>query len=199
MLPAFCAKRFQFKEWFNDATMVTEEWSQKRGQQVKETQDSFNPVVLGVENGGRVQQVRLNPSTLYVPFDLVAKRYGADDTNTGTSNTSTTRSRTPYRAASTENQREALSLSVLLTTLLIMAGTFHVVAMIVVETNRWLEARAQVARLESEISTIRADMTSLETQLIYRADDGVLEQLARRQGFIYPNETRVITSFNVFE
>lgn len=169
---------------------------QKRGQRV-EDQEGFSPVALGVENGGRVRQVRLNPSTLYAPFDVVAKRYGADADN------KTTRphdaGRISRRTVSSDNQREALSLSVLLTTLLIMAGTFHVVAMIVVETNRWLEARAQIARLERDISTIRADINTLETQLVYRNDDGVLEQLARRQGFIYPNETRVITSFNVFE
>ena len=100
-------------------------------------------------------------------------------------------------AASRESQREALSLSVLMTALLIIVGTFHVMAMIVVETNRWLESRAQIARLERDISTIRADMNALETQLVYRNDDGVLEQLARRQGFIYPNETRVITSSDI--
>lgn len=175
-------------------------WSQKPGQRVEDSQDALNSVALGVENGGRVKQVHFNPSALYAPFDVVAKRYGADsDTSAANRPASRTSSRTSSRAVSSENQREALSLSLLLTTLLIMVGTFHVVAMIVVETNRWLESRAQIVRLERDISIIRADMNALETQLVYRNDDGVLEQLARRQGFIYPNETRVITSFDVFE
>lgn len=176
----------------------------KRGQRAEDGQDGFSPVVLGVERGGRVKQVHFNPATLYTPlytpFDVAAsataKRYPADMT----SDSKVTRaSRAPKRAATSEQQREALSLSVLLTTLLIMVGTFHVLAMIMVETNRWLEARAQIARLEQDIGIIRADMANLKTQLVYREDDGLLEQLARRQGFIYPEETRVITSFNVFE
>lgn len=178
-------------------------WSQKQ-RPAKDTQEGL--VALGVENGGRIKQVRFNPSTLYAPFDVVAKRYGAD------ADSSTSRERTARRptrhsarpvtrtpAASREHQREALSLSVLMTALLIMVGTFHAVAMIVVETNRWLESRAQIARLERDINTIRTDMNALESQLVYRNDDGLFEQLARRQGFIYPNETRVITSFDVFE
>lgn len=176
----------------------------KQGQRVEDGQDGLHPVVLGVERGGRVKQLHFNPSTLYTPlytpFDVAAnaaaQRYPADIASDG----KVTRvSRVPRGATSTEQQREALSLSVLLTTLLIMVGTFHVLAMIVVETNRWLEARDQIVRLERDIGIIRTDMTSLETQLVYREEDGVLEQLARRQGFIYPEETRVITSFNVFE
>ena len=193
-------------------------WPQQRGRTGEQRQEGV-PVVLGVEQGGRIKQVRFDSSTLYAPFDLVAKRYGADaassprDNSPLTKNPLTKSSRarqssarhnavrdtTGRDVAGSETQREALSLSVLLTTLLIMAGTFHVVAMIVIETNRWLEARAQVAYLESNISTIREDMTAIETQLVYRNDDGVLEQLARRQGFIYPNETRIITSFDTPE
>jgi cell division protein FtsL len=172
---------------------------QKPGQRAEDSQDTLKPVALGIENGGRVKQVRFNSSTLYAPFDVVAKRYGADTDPNATRNREPGRTSRRTSAVSSDNQREALSLSVLMTTLLIMAGTFHVMAMIVVETNRWLESRAQIARLEHEISTIRTDMNALETQLVYRNDDGMLEQLARRQGFIYPNETRVITLFNVFE
>ena len=50
-------------------------WSPKQ-RPAKDSQEGL--VALSVENGGRVKQVRFNPSTLYAPFDVVAKRYGAD-------------------------------------------------------------------------------------------------------------------------
>ncbi|MEM6431997.1 MAG: hypothetical protein AAF708_22350 [Deinococcota bacterium] len=138
----------------------------------------------------------------FAPFDLAARRQSLspqavsnpNDQSSQRGPNSRTRSRQSERAIQTQ-QREAVSISTVLTTLLVVIGTFHALGMIMVETNRWLEARAQVVRLEQDITSLQTDIAGINTKLIYRNNETTLEHLARRQGFMYPDETRVITVF----
>jgi hypothetical protein len=146
----------------------------------------------------------------FAPFDLAARRQslnpqasnGQDASRhsishgvgRGAGRSSSTRIAAREQLVQTQ-QREAVGLSTVLMTVLIVIGTFHALAMIMVESNRWLESRAQVARLERDITELQADMTGIATKLSYRNNEATLEQLARRQGFMYPDETRIVTVF----
>ncbi|MEM7737723.1 MAG: hypothetical protein AAF267_18240 [Deinococcota bacterium] len=143
----------------------------------------------------------------FAPFDLAARRQSLSPQAVSSPNNQSGQRRSSRRTTSGREtsrqseravqvqQREAVSISTVLTTLLVVIGTFHALGMIMVETNRWLEARAQVVRLESDIAGLQTEMAGIATKLSYRNDEGTLEHLARRQGFMYPDETRIITVF----
>lgn len=61
-----------------------------------------------------------------------------------------------------------------------------------VEVDRSLRHRTAIEHLEAEVSELQLEADGLRA-IAARADDAVFrEQLARRQGFLYPDETRVI-------
>lgn len=73
-------------------------------------------------------------------------------------------------------------------------GTLQLTYLSLVEADRLLVHRREVTRLEREVAALTAERAALE-EIALRADDDLYrEQLARKQGFIYPDEFKVITS-----
>jgi hypothetical protein len=78
-------------------------------------------------------------------------------------------------------------------TVVAVVGAFHALLMVGLETGRWIYTRGEVARLEAEIGVLQAQTYELEAIAEHRYDPVFREQLARAQGFIRPDETRVVT------
>src|SRR5690625_2166024 len=75
---------------------------------------------------------------------------------------------------------------------LALVGTVQVCFMIVVELRRGYVAREAIERLEADVAELEAESARLSAVLEHGDDDAYREQLARRQGFIRPDETRVV-------
>lgn len=73
-----------------------------------------------------------------------------------------------------------------------LVGVVQVGAMIAVEVRRYVISDREVARLTREIDAMRAEAAAL--RLIGGRGDDLMyrEQLARRAGFAYPEELRVV-------
>ncbi|MDZ7703056.1 MAG: hypothetical protein U5L04_01055 [Trueperaceae bacterium] len=69
----------------------------------------------------------------------------------------------------------------------------HVGAMITVEVYRASLSRYEIARLERDLAGLEQERTRLAEVIDHRDDAVFREQLARRQGFVYPDEQRLIT------
>lgn len=75
---------------------------------------------------------------------------------------------------------------------LCLLGSLQVLVMLGIELNRIVHAEREIARLEAELSAIDREADDL-LEVASRAGDVVYrEQLARRQGYVYPFETRYI-------
>lgn len=75
---------------------------------------------------------------------------------------------------------------------LALLGTIQVSFMIVVELRRGYVARAAIEQLELDVAELEAEAARLTAILEHGNDDAYREQLARRQGFIMPDESRVV-------
>jgi cell division protein FtsB len=75
---------------------------------------------------------------------------------------------------------------------LCLVGSLQVLALIAVETQRLWHTEREVARLEAEIAAIEAESHDLSEVALRGADEGYREQLARRQGYVFPFETRFV-------
>ena len=78
-------------------------------------------------------------------------------------------------------------------TVVAVVGAFHALLMLGLEAGRWVYTNGEVARLEPEISDLQTQIYELEAIAEHRYDSVFREQLARAQGFIRPDETRVLT------
>ncbi len=76
--------------------------------------------------------------------------------------------------------------------LLGVVGTLQVAFMLVVELRRGYEARRAIAGLEQDVAELEAEAARLNAIIENGDSDHYREQLARRQGFIMPDETRVV-------
>lgn len=76
--------------------------------------------------------------------------------------------------------------------LLAIIGTLQAGFMIVVELRRGFEARQAIAVLEQDIAELEAEAARLNAIIENGDNDIYREQLARRQGFMRPDETRVV-------
>jgi cell division protein FtsB len=61
--------------------------------------------------------------------------------------------------------------------------------MIGVEIDRYLYSSREVASLRQDVAQLERDIAALREILAHRDDERFREQLARQQGFVYPNET----------
>lgn len=86
--------------------------------------------------------------------------------------------------------RGARTVQVILTAIAVI-GTIQVLFMIGVEVNRALQTTPAVRQLEQDISELRREADRLQAIIDNGDTPQYREQLARRQGFIYPDETRV--------
>ncbi len=74
---------------------------------------------------------------------------------------------------------------------LAVVGILQLLFMTVVEVRRGLESRSEIARLSGEVAELEAEAARLQAVIDHGDNDAYREQLARRQGFIRPGETRV--------
>ena len=99
-------------------------------------------------------------------------------------------SRTPARSRSAAPARGARWLLLLL----IAFGSVHLVFMLGVEGMRLVRAEMSIDRLEREVNALEAEARSLEAVIEHGDDENYREQLARRQGYMYPDEVRIVTT-----
>ncbi len=87
--------------------------------------------------------------------------------------------------------RVARGINALLVALCLL-GSFQVLGLIAVEVQRLVYAEAEIARLEADLVAIRHDTADLEAVAERADDERYRELLARRQGYVFPNETRFV-------
>lgn len=77
--------------------------------------------------------------------------------------------------------------------LIAVVGSLQLFYLNFVEADRMFVHKREIARLESEVAALEAERLALE-QVALHADDAVYrQQLARKQGFIFPDELKVLT------
>jgi Septum formation initiator len=74
-----------------------------------------------------------------------------------------------------------------------LVGSLHVLIMAGIEFNRTLEMRQGITRLSTDVAALESEVGELKAVIAHAGDQNYLEQLARQQGFAFPNETRFIT------
>lgn len=86
---------------------------------------------------------------------------------------------------------KARGASLLLTTLAIV-GAIHGSILLGIEVKRVLHLRGEVTRLERDIGALEREAGALRDVAAHADDALYREQLARRQGFVFPDEVRVL-------
>ncbi len=76
---------------------------------------------------------------------------------------------------------------------LALLGTVQLIYLNLVEADRMVVHRREVARLELEVAAFEQETAALEEIARHVDDDLFREQLARKQGFIHPDELLVVT------
>ncbi len=76
---------------------------------------------------------------------------------------------------------------------LALLGTLQLIYLNLVEADRLVVHRREVARLEQEVAAFEQETAALEEIARHIDDDLFREQLARKQGFIHPDELLVVT------
>ena len=78
-------------------------------------------------------------------------------------------------------------------TLIAIVGSFHALVMLGVEAGRLVYTNREVAQLETQVQALTAETRELSAIVAHKDDPLFREQLAREQGFIGPDETRILT------
>lgn len=76
--------------------------------------------------------------------------------------------------------------------LLAIVGIIQVCFMLLVELRRGWQARDAISRLQVDVSELEAERDRLSSIIENGDSDAYRLQLARRQGFMMPDETKVI-------
>ncbi|MDZ7799846.1 MAG: hypothetical protein U5K81_03505 [Trueperaceae bacterium] len=71
-------------------------------------------------------------------------------------------------------------------------GALQLLFLIGVELDRTVRHRAAIDELRQQVESLRAEADALHAVAEHADDDAYREQLARLQGFMYPDETRVV-------
>lgn len=74
-----------------------------------------------------------------------------------------------------------------------VVGCLHLFFLLAVELDRNLVQRREVARLESEVQALSAELERLGEVAAHGEDRAYRELLARQQGFVYPGEALLVT------
>lgn len=80
----------------------------------------------------------------------------------------------------------------LLFLVLAVVGSLHVISMIGIESYRILTNVQGITALDQEIAQLQAEIAAMDA-IRLNADDSFMEQLARCQSYVYPQELRFIT------
>lgn len=97
------------------------------------------------------------------------------------------------QAAPPQRRRSKRDWGSLFFTVVSLVGAFHALLMLGLETGRLVYTSGEVTRLESEVGELQVEVRELEAIVEHRYDSVFREQLARAQGFIHPDESRVLT------
>lgn len=76
---------------------------------------------------------------------------------------------------------------------LALIGTLQLIYLNLVEADRMIVHRREVARLELEVAQFEQETAALAEIARHADDDRFREQLARKQGYIHPDELLVVT------
>ncbi len=76
----------------------------------------------------------------------------------------------------------------LLLVIMALVGGLQAAAMIGVEFSRYLNRSGEVASLSRDVAQLEREIAALRGVLAHRDDERFREQLARQQGFVYPDE-----------
>lgn len=80
----------------------------------------------------------------------------------------------------------------LLVVLVALVGGLHALAMIGVEAYRIVTTHREVTRLEADVARLEREAEELRAVIEHGDDERYREALARRLGFVYPDEQRVV-------
>ncbi len=72
-------------------------------------------------------------------------------------------------------------------------GVLQLLYLNYVESDRMFVLRREVARLEDDVARLETEQQGLEEVAAHAQDAAFREALARKQGFILPDEVRVVT------
>lgn len=76
--------------------------------------------------------------------------------------------------------------------ILALLGSLQALVMLGVEAYRAVEGQKAIVRLKNDIAGLEAEAAGLAAIVDHADDPAYREQLARRRGFVYPDETRVV-------
>lgn len=76
---------------------------------------------------------------------------------------------------------------------LAVIGSLHLFVLLGVEFDRNLVSGREVARLEGDVRALTAELERLEEVAAHGDDLAYREVLARKQGFVYPEESLLVT------
>lgn len=87
------------------------------------------------------------------------------------------------------------SISGVNTLLLIIAiiGCVHAFSMLGIELYRYQQSNAEITRLSHDIQELESEVAHLQLLRENANNERYREELARSQGFVFPDEVRVIT------
>ena len=91
----------------------------------------------------------------------------------------------------TQPPRQRLNVILIFLTTL---NIFQLIYLNLVESDRMLVLNREVPRLEADVTRLQAEEQGLLEVTAHAGDDLYREQLARKLGFIGPDELRVVTS-----
>lgn len=74
-----------------------------------------------------------------------------------------------------------------------VVGSLHLFFLLAVELDRNLVQGREVARLESEVQALTAELATLQEIAAHGDDLAYRELLARKQGFVFPGEALLVT------
>lgn len=76
---------------------------------------------------------------------------------------------------------------------LALVGSVHALFLLGVETWRFVGERRAVAHLQGQVDDLQGQAQRLQRVIDHGNDPVYREELARRQGFMYPDEQRAVT------
>ncbi len=78
-------------------------------------------------------------------------------------------------------------------TVLALVGSLHALFLLGVETWRFVVEQRAVAQLQRQVTDLKQQSGELQQVIGHAGDQRYREDLARRQGYMYPKEQRAVT------
>ena len=76
---------------------------------------------------------------------------------------------------------------------LALVGSLHAMFLLGVEGWRFVQERRAIGRLQHQVTGLKSEATGLSQVIDHTDDQTYREELARRQGYMYPDELRAVT------